>query len=59
MMEFDTGVIIIGDINPGAKVVAKGSIVVLGALKGEAEAVQEVMTMLSSLPLIWHLYSLE
>ena len=38
MMEFDTGVIIIGDINPGAKVVAKGSIVVLGALKGEAEA---------------------
>ena len=38
MMEFDTGVIIIGDINPGAKVVATGSIVVLGALKGEAEA---------------------
>jgi len=38
MMEFDTGVVIIGDINPGAKVVAKGSIVVLGALKGEAEA---------------------
>ena len=38
MMEFDTGVVIIGDINPGAKVLAKGSIVVLGALKGEAEA---------------------
>ena len=38
MMEFDTGVVIIGDINPGAKVVAKGSIVVLGALKGAAEA---------------------
>ena len=38
MMEFDTGVVIIGDINPGAKVVAKGSIVVLGALKGEGEA---------------------
>ena len=38
MMEFDTGVIIIGDINPGAKVLAKGSIVILGALKGEAEA---------------------
>lgn len=38
MMEFDTGVVVIGDINPGAKVVAKGSIVVLGALKGEAEA---------------------
>ena len=38
MMEFDTGVIIIGDINPGAKVIAKGSIIILGALKGEAEA---------------------
>ena len=38
MMEFDTGVVIIGDINPGAKVIAKGSIVILGALKGEAEA---------------------
>lgn len=38
MMEFDTGVVIIGDINPGAKVSAKGSIVVLGALKGEAAA---------------------
>ena len=38
MMEFDTGVIIIGDINPGAKVLARGSIVILGALKGEAEA---------------------
>ena len=38
MMEFDTGVVIIGDINPGAKVLARGSIVILGALKGEAEA---------------------
>ena len=38
MMEFDTGVIIIGDINPGAKVIAKGSIIIIGALKGEAEA---------------------
>ena len=38
MMEFDTGVVIIVDINPGAKVLAKGSIVVIGALKGEAEA---------------------
>ncbi len=38
MMEFDTGVIIIGDINPGAKVIAKGNIIIFGALKGEAEA---------------------
>ncbi|MGP1611883.1 MAG: septum site-determining protein MinC [Catonella sp.] len=38
MMEFDTGVIIIGDINPGAKVSSKGSIIVLGSLKGEVAA---------------------
>lgn len=38
MMEFDSGVVIIGDINPGAKVIAKGNILILGSLKGEAEA---------------------
>lgn len=38
MMEFDTGAIILGDINPGARVISKGSIIVLGALNGEAEA---------------------
>lgn len=41
MMEFDTGAIILGDINPGAKVIAKGSIIVLGAINGEAEAGSE------------------
>lgn len=38
MMEFDTGVIIIGDVNPGAKVRARGNIIILGSLKGEAES---------------------
>lgn len=38
MMEFDTGVIIFGDVNPGAKVRAKGNVIILGSLKGEAEA---------------------
>lgn len=30
----DSSVIVLGDINPGAKVVAKGNVVVLGSLKG-------------------------
>lgn len=38
LLEFDTGVIILGDINPGAKVRARGNIIVLGSLKGEAES---------------------
>lgn len=33
-IEFETSVIIIGDINHGARVVSKGNIIVLGALKG-------------------------
>lgn len=37
-MSFDTGVVIIGDVNPGAKISASGNIIVLGSLKGEAEA---------------------
>lgn len=37
-MEFDTGVIIIGDVNPGAKVRARGNVIILGSLKGEAES---------------------
>lgn len=37
-MEFDSGVIIFGDVNPGAKVSARGNIIVLGSLKGEAES---------------------
>lgn len=37
-IESETSMIILGDVNPGAKVVAKGNIVVLGALKGIAYA---------------------
>ncbi|MDE7061623.1 MAG: septum site-determining protein MinC, partial [Lachnospiraceae bacterium] len=33
-----TSLIILGDVNPGAKVIAKGNIVVLGSLKGNAYA---------------------
>jgi septum site-determining protein MinC len=37
-LEFETSVIIIGDVNHGARVVSKGNIVVLGSLKGNAFA---------------------
>lgn len=37
-LEFETSVIIIGDVNHGARVVSKGNIIVLGALKGTAYA---------------------
>lgn len=34
VLETETSVIVIGDVNPGASVVSKGNIIVLGALKG-------------------------
>lgn len=34
--EFETSVIIIGDVNNGARVVSKGNIIILGSLKGTA-----------------------
>lgn len=37
-LEFETSVIIIGDVNRGARVVSKGNIIVLGSLKGIAYA---------------------
>ncbi len=37
-LEFETSVIIIGDVNHGARVVSKGNIIVLGSLKGHAFA---------------------
>ncbi|MBH1940872.1 septum site-determining protein MinC [Mobilitalea sibirica] len=37
-LEFETSVVIIGDVNHGARVVSKGNIIVLGALKGNAFA---------------------
>lgn len=37
-LESQTSMVVLGDVNPGAKVIAKGNIVVLGALKGNAYA---------------------
>lgn len=37
-LEFETSVVILGDVNHGARVVSKGNIIVLGALKGTAFA---------------------
>lgn len=37
-IESETSLIVLGDVNPGAKVIAKGNIVILGALKGIAYA---------------------
>lgn len=38
VLECETSLIVLGDVNPGAKVIAKGNIVVLGSLKGNAYA---------------------
>lgn len=38
VLDCETSVVVLGDVNPGAKVVSKGNIVVLGALKGNAYA---------------------
>lgn len=38
VVESESSIIIMGDINPGAKVIARGNIVILGALKGYAYA---------------------
>lgn len=38
VLESETSLIVIGDVNPGAKVVSAGNIVILGALKGTAYA---------------------
>jgi septum site-determining protein MinC len=37
-IRYKGSVVIIGDVNPGSKIVADGNIVVLGTLKGEAHA---------------------
>ena len=33
-IESDTGIVVLGDVNPGASLVSKGSIIVLGSLRG-------------------------
>lgn len=37
-LESETSIVVIGDVNPGANLIAKGNIIVLGALKGNAFA---------------------
>lgn len=34
VMESETSIIILGDVNPGARVISKGNVVILGSLKG-------------------------
>lgn len=38
VLECETSVVILGDVNPGAKVISTGNVVVLGALKGTVYA---------------------
>lgn len=38
VLEFEQSVIVIGDVNPGASIISKGNIIILGALKGTAFA---------------------
>ena len=34
MLEAESSIVILGDVNPGAKIISKGNVIVLGALKG-------------------------
>lgn len=38
VLEVESSIIVIGDVNPGAKVVSKGNVVILGSLKGNVFA---------------------
>ena len=38
VLDCESSIVILGDINPGAKIISRGNIVVLGALKGNAYA---------------------
>lgn len=38
VLDCEASVVILGDVNPGAKIISRGNIVVLGALKGNAYA---------------------
>lgn len=38
VLEFEQSVVVIGDVNPGASIVSKGNIVILGSLRGTAYA---------------------
>jgi septum site-determining protein MinC len=39
-LKVDHSIIIMGDVNPGAKVIAKGNVIILGSLKGTVDAKQ-------------------
>lgn len=47
----ESSVTIIGDVNPGAKIISQGNIVILGALKGNAQA--GCMVIVTALFLRW------
>jgi len=38
VLESEASIVVIGDVEPGARVIAKGNIIVLGSLKGNAQA---------------------
>lgn len=38
VLETESSIVILGDVNPGAKIISKGNIIILGALKGIAYA---------------------
>lgn len=38
VLESETSIIVLGDVNPGSKIVSKGNIIILGTLKGTAYA---------------------
>lgn len=38
VIESDTSIVILGDVNPGAKVVSSGNVIILGSLKGTVYA---------------------
>lgn len=50
MLEAEGSVIMLGDVNPGARITARGNIIVLGAMRGTAIAgLGEIL-----MPLLWH-----
>ena len=38
VLEAESSIVVLGDVNPGAKVISKGNVIVLGALKGTVYA---------------------
>lgn len=38
VLEVENSIVVLGDVNPGAKIVSKGNVIILGALKGNVYA---------------------